>query len=107
MGSLGPYAYILGVALVVGIVGLIITEIEKRRKKRTPVHSFTATVKRGSDGTFTAVAVIGEHTVIGEGATKDAAIADLRRGAKALFDYLKSTGQPLPEVAIVEVVIST
>jgi predicted RNase H-like HicB family nuclease len=63
----------------------------------------TATVERASDGTFTAVAVIGEHTIIGDGNTKEAAIADLREGAEGLFEYLKQEGKPLPQLVSIEV----
>jgi predicted RNase H-like HicB family nuclease len=63
----------------------------------------TATVEQASDSTFTAVAVIGEHSILGTGDTKEAAIEDLREGAEGLFEYLKSKGQPLPQLASVEV----
>jgi predicted RNase H-like HicB family nuclease len=64
--------------------------------------TLTATIEQAEDGSWTAVAVLGEHTIIGDGDTKDAAIADLRNGAAALFEYLKSEGK-LPEVVGVEV----
>ncbi len=51
--------------------------------------TLTGTVERApEDGTYTAVVVIGEHTIIGDGYTKDEAIEDLRRGAAVFFDYL-------------------
>ena len=59
----------------------------------------TATLERAGDGTWTA-AVIGEHTVLGTGATREAALNDLRNGVSALFDCLKSEGKPLPESSI-------
>lgn len=63
----------------------------------------TATIEQGSDGTFTAVSVVGEHTIIGEGDTGVEAIENLREGAVALFTHLKSEGKPLPEIVGVEV----
>jgi predicted RNase H-like HicB family nuclease len=59
----------------------------------------TATVERAGDGTWTA-AVIGEHTVLGTGVTREDALNDLRSGISALIDYLKSEGQPLPQSSI-------
>ena len=59
----------------------------------------TATVERAGDGTWTA-AVIGEHTVLGTGATREEALSDLRSGVSALIDYLKSEGKPLPQSSI-------
>jgi predicted RNase H-like HicB family nuclease len=63
---------------------------------------FVAMVEQASDATWTA-SVIGEHTVLGTGETKEAAIDDLRDGIVSLQRYLKSKGQTLPE-ARVEVV---
>ncbi len=61
---------------------------------------FTAMVEQARDGSWTA-AIIGEHTILGTGATKDEAIADLRRGVAGLVEYLKLKGEPpLPEYAI-------
>jgi hypothetical protein len=66
--------------------------------------TLTGTVERApEDGTYTAVAVIGGHTIIGDGDTKDQAIEDLRRGAIGLFDYLKSKNQSLPEIVTIDV----
>jgi predicted RNase H-like HicB family nuclease len=59
----------------------------------------TATLERAGDGTWTA-AVIGEHTVLGTGVTREDALNDLRSGISALIDYLKSEGQPLPQSSI-------
>jgi predicted RNase H-like HicB family nuclease len=59
----------------------------------------TATVERAGDGTWTA-AVIGEHTVLGTGVTREDALNDLRSGISALIGYLKSEGQPLPQSSI-------
>jgi predicted RNase H-like HicB family nuclease len=60
----------------------------------------TATVEGSDDGTFTAVAAIGEHTIIGDGHTRDEALNSLRSGISGLIDYLKSEGRPLPQSSI-------
>jgi len=63
----------------------------------------TGTVERAEDGSYTAVVVIGEHTIIGDGDTKDAAIEDLGRGAVVLIDYLKSKNRSLPEIVTIDI----
>jgi predicted RNase H-like HicB family nuclease len=67
---------------------------------------FAAMVEQASDGTWSAC-VVGEHTVLGQGATHEEALEDLRRGIAGLIEYLKETGQPVPvmttEVVCVEV----
>jgi hypothetical protein len=35
MAALGPYGYLLTGALVIGVVGLILTEIDRRRRTHT------------------------------------------------------------------------
>jgi len=66
--------------------------------------TLTGTVERApEDGTYTAIAVIGEHTILGDGYTKDEAIEDLRRGAIVFFEYLKSKNQSLPEIVTIDV----
>ncbi len=60
---------------------------------------FAATVEQAADGTWTA-AFIGEHTVLGTGATKDEALDDLRKGVAGLIEYLKSKGEDLPRPSI-------
>ena len=55
----------------------------------------TATLEKASDGTYTAVAIIGEHTIIGDGETRDEALSSLRNGVSSLVEYLKSEGEPL------------
>ncbi len=60
---------------------------------------FTATLEQAGDGSWTA-AVIGEHSVLGTGATRDAALVDLRKGIVGLIEYLKSKGKPLPQSSI-------
>ena len=59
---------------------------------------FTAMVEQGADGSWSAC-VIGEHTVLGQGDTKEEALADLRHGITGLIEYLKETGQPIPAVS--------
>ena len=60
---------------------------------------FTAMVEQAGDGTWTA-AVVGEHSVLGTGATKDEALDDLRKGVAGLLEYLKAQGEPLPQSSI-------
>ena len=59
----------------------------------------TAMVEPAEDGTWSA-SVIGEHSVLGTGATREEALADLREGVAGLLDYLKSEGKPLPQSSI-------
>ena len=59
----------------------------------------TAMVEQAGDGSWTA-AVVGEPSVLGTGATKDEALADLRRGVAGLIEYLKAQGEALPQSAI-------
>ena len=67
---------------------------------------FAAMVEQASDGSWSAC-VVGEHTVLGTGATREEAIEDLRRGIIGLIEYLKETGQSVPvmttEVVSIEV----
>jgi predicted RNase H-like HicB family nuclease len=67
---------------------------------------FAAIVEQASDGSWSA-SVVGEHTVLGQGSTREEAIGDLRRGIAGLIEYLKETGQPVPvmttEVVSIEV----
>jgi predicted RNase H-like HicB family nuclease len=56
---------------------------------------FTAMVEQAGDGSWTA-SVIGEHTVLGTGDTKEEAVEDLRNGIQGLLEYLKEKGLPLP-----------
>jgi len=68
--------------------------------------TFAAMVEQAGDGSWSAC-VVGEHTVLGTGATREEAIEDLRRGIAGLIEYLKETGQPVPvmttEVVSIEV----
>jgi len=58
-------------------------------------------VEQAGDRTWNA-AVIGEHTVLGTGISKEAALEDLRNGIKGLLEHLKSAG--LPPTPIMEIV---
>jgi predicted RNase H-like HicB family nuclease len=61
---------------------------------------FTATVEQAGDGNWTA-ALIGDHMILGAGATKEEAIENLREGLIGEIAYLKLKGEPpLPEYAI-------
>jgi len=56
---------------------------------------FMATVEQAKDGSWTA-AVLGEHTILGTGDTKEAALDNLREGVHGLLEYLVAKGLPLP-----------
>lgn len=61
---------------------------------------FTATVEQAGDGSWTALAVIGENnSVLGTGDTRGEALEDLRKGIATLIEYLQEKGEPLPYVA--------
>lgn len=61
---------------------------------------FFATVEQAEDGSWTA-AILGEKDlVLGDGATKDEALEDLRNGLAGLIEYLKARGEPLPQSSI-------
>lgn len=59
----------------------------------------TAMVEPAGDGTWSA-SVIGEHSVLGTGATREEALRNLRDGITSLLDYLKSEGKQLPQSSI-------
>jgi predicted RNase H-like HicB family nuclease len=59
---------------------------------------FTAMVEQAEDGSWSACS-IGEHTVLGQGATREEALSDLRRGIAGLIAHLRETGQPIPSVS--------
>jgi hypothetical protein len=59
---------------------------------------FTATIEQAGDGSWTTLAVIGEHSILGNGNTKEETIESLRKGVVSLVEYLKSKGKTLPEV---------
>lgn len=55
---------------------------------------FKTIVEQASDNSWTA-AVIGEHTVLGTGATRKEALDDLFRGVTALAEYLGEQDKPI------------
>jgi predicted RNase H-like HicB family nuclease len=59
----------------------------------------TAMLEQAGDGSWTA-ALVGEHTVLGTGDTREEALADLRQGIEGLVDHLKRKGEPLPQSGI-------
>jgi predicted RNase H-like HicB family nuclease len=59
------------------------------------VAKFTATVEQAEDGNWTA-AIIGEHTILGAGATKDEALENLRQGIIGELAY----GELLPQSSV-------
>ena len=62
-----------------------------------------ATVEQSEDGSWTALAHIGEHLVLGDGDTEQEAVEDFRKGLESLVEYLKSKGEQLPHVVCVEI----
>jgi hypothetical protein len=52
----------------------------------------TATVEQASESTFTAVAVIGEHSILGTGDTKEAAIEIYARERKGSLNISRARG---------------
>ena len=52
---------------------------------------FTARVGQAGDGTWTA-AVIGQHTVLGTGDTRELAVENLKDGIKSLLQFLAWEG---------------
>ena len=68
---------------------------------------YTATVEQASDGSWSALAVIGDYSFLGDGDTRQAAIDSLCEGIAGEAAYLKSKGQTLPaptmEVVSIEV----
>ena len=53
---------------------------------------FPAMVEEAGDGTWTAASV-GEHSVLGTGASREEALEDLRKGVAGLVEYLKRNPQ--------------
>ena len=58
---------------------------------------FIAMVEQADDSTWTA-SILGEHTLLGTGETKEAAIESVREGIVSLTSYLASKGQSFPGV---------
>jgi len=65
---------------------------------------FTGTVEQTpEDGSWTASAHIGEHLVLGDGDTREAAIASLEDGLRSWIDYMKGKEESLPQMVTLEV----
>ena len=58
--------------------------------------TFTATLEQAEDGSWTALAVVGNHSILGDGETREAALESLREGLRGEIAYLKSRGETLP-----------
>ena len=63
------------------------------------IAKFTAMVEQAGDGTWTA-AIVGEHSVLGTGASREEALEDLRKGVTGLAEYLKRKGEAIPKSSI-------
>lgn len=59
--------------------------------------TFIASVEQASDGSWTATIATETDLILGEGDTKDAALASLHEGVRGLAAFLRSKGQTLPE----------
>ena len=88
---------VIGAGGVAAAVALILRMTDADRRK--PMAKFTATVEQAGDGTWTA-AIIGEHTILGAGASREAALENLREGLVGEIAYLKSKGDPMPQSSI-------
>ena len=92
--AFGAYGYLLAGALVVGIIGLIVSIVEQKRRRShqtsgvTTMVEFPAMVEQAGDGTWTA-AIVEEHSVLGTGASREEALEDLHKGVAGLVEYLK------------------
>jgi predicted RNase H-like HicB family nuclease len=91
--SFDAWIHLLGGVLVIGIIGLILSVVEQRRRSnqasRVPIMvEFPAMVEQAGNGTWTA-AIVAEHSVLGTGASKEEALEDLRKGVAGLVEYLK------------------
>lgn len=63
----------------------------------------TATVEREEDGSWTASTHIGDELILGDGDTQGAAVASLKAGLDGWVEYMKSSGNSLPQIVTVEV----
>jgi predicted RNase H-like HicB family nuclease len=88
---------VLAVGAVAATAALILRMTDPDRRK--PMAKFTATVEQAGDGTWSA-AIIGEHTILGAGVTRETALEKLREGLVGEIAYLKSKGEPLPQSSI-------
>jgi predicted RNase H-like HicB family nuclease len=60
--------------------------------------TYTAILEEGDDGSWSAY-TLSPSLIVGTGATKDAALADLRVAVSFWLDYMRDTGQPVPRVS--------
>lgn len=63
----------------------------------------TATVERAEDGSWTACAHVGDHLILGDGDTQEAAVGSLQDGLRSWVDYLKEKGKSSPQMVTLEV----
>lgn len=64
----------------------------------------TATVVQApEDGSWTASAHIGEHLVLGDGDTRDEAVASLRDGLGSWVEYMREKGESLPQMVTLDI----
>ena len=56
--------------------------------------NYTGTLEQAGDGSWTA-AIIGKHTVLGTGDTRDEALKDLEHGVQGLTEYLRRNGETM------------
>jgi len=60
--------------------------------------TYTAVLEQGDDGSWSAY-TLSPSLIIGTGATREAALADLRSAVTFWLEYMKETGQPVPVVS--------
>jgi predicted RNase H-like HicB family nuclease len=56
--------------------------------------NYTGTLEQAGDGSWTA-AIIGKHTVLGTGSTRDEALRDLQDGVRGVTEHLRHTGETM------------
>ncbi len=59
---------------------------------------YTAILEQGDDGSWSAY-TLAPSLVIGTGATKDEAVADLKTAMNFWLEFMKDTNQPVPSVS--------
>lgn len=68
--------------------------------------TITATVVQApEDGSWTASAHIGDHLVLGDGDTREAALKSLGAGLKGFVEYMKEKGESLPQLVTLEIAV--
>jgi predicted RNase H-like HicB family nuclease len=96
-GAIVIEPWVIGVGGVAATAALVLRMTDADLRK--PKAKFTATVEQAGDGTWTA-AFAGEHTILGTGVSREAALEKLREGLVGEIAYLKSKGEPLPQSSI-------